>query len=88
MQKKAGGQTTDPFQFRSLVNRDRDRPGAESEPRDSLAESAHLARNGVLVEHAARDAAGQLGTYLDTPTSLDAQQIDDCLQEEGWILGA
>jgi len=37
---------------------------------------------------AARDNAGELGGLLDAPAGLTPEQIDDCLQEEGWIVGA
>ena len=36
----------------------------------------------------ALDDAGQLGQLFDEPLRLTAQQIQTCVQEEGWVLGA
>jgi hypothetical protein len=34
------------------------------------------------------DDAGQLGQFFDQPLWLTAQQIQSCIQQEGWVLGA
>jgi hypothetical protein len=33
------------------------------------------------------DAAGQLGTFFDRPPGLSDPAVQDCIEEEGWILG-
>ena len=35
----------------------------------------------------ALDDAGQLGRFFDQPPGLTAQQIQRCIQQEGWVLG-
>ena len=34
------------------------------------------------------DEAGTLNQYFDRPVPLDAQQIQRCVEQEGWVLGA
>jgi hypothetical protein len=36
----------------------------------------------------ALDDAGRLGRFFDHPPGLTAQQIQRCIQQEGWVLGA
>jgi len=66
-QKKAGDFAPASFRFRSQPN------GLESESHacDSLAQTAHLPGNGVLVQHAAGDAAGELGLSFPQRLSRD-----------------
>ena len=58
-----------------------------------------LAANPLLVRDQAQvramcqwaeslDAAGQLGQLFERPPGLSAQQLQRCVQEEGWVLGA
>jgi hypothetical protein len=34
------------------------------------------------------DKNQELGDYFDLPKGLTNMQVQDCIQEEGWILGA
>jgi hypothetical protein len=34
------------------------------------------------------DEQGTLGQFFGTPNGLNPQQVQDCIQEEGWVLGA
>lgn len=50
-------------------------------------------RDDVQVEALARalggqDERGSLAALFDAPTGLDQRAVDDCVDEEGWILGA
>ena len=69
-------------------------PGVvEHDVRKMTTENTDLIRDQAQVRAMCKWAAeldqnGTLGTYFDVPASLDSTTIEQCIQEEGWILGA
>jgi len=69
-------------------------PGVvEDEVRRMTTENPDLIRDKAQVRAmcewaAGLDQKGALGSYFDVPAGLDSTEIEQCLQEEGWILGA
>lgn len=61
--------------------------------REFTAQNPEMIRDQVQVramcEWAAEcDSKGMLGQYFDVPKGLNPEQIRQCTEEEGWVLGA
>jgi hypothetical protein len=68
-------------------------PGIVRERATLLEEGAHFIRDQAQVRAmcqwaAKKDDRNELGGFFGQPTGLSEEQMRDCLEEEGWILGA